>query len=65
MNGFIEVTTQYNVPILINVSAIESVADNIIFTLVRNPQSAVVCGETYEEIKAKIDEAIKEREQNK
>lgn len=63
MKGFIEVTNKHNVEVqvLVNISAIDSVycenEDTMILTIAAAPPFSVK--ETYEEVKKKIEEAIR------
>lgn len=63
MNGFIELTNEYNESCLVNIRHIELVfGSTVFFDLVLDDsghQSFIECRESYEEIKAKIAEALK------
>lgn len=62
MKGFIEVTSECEVKHLINIRHIEEVVNQTIYLDVVNPdcdeQDHIFCEESYEEIKAKIAEAV-------
>lgn len=62
MKGFIEVTDKEETMHLINIKHIEEVMNSTIYLDVVNPDSIeqdhIFCEESYEEIKAKIAEAV-------
>ena len=65
MKGFIEVTDERKTKHLINIRHIEEVTNSMIYLDVVNPdafeQDHVKCEESYEEIRAKIAEAVSEK----
>lgn len=65
MKGFIEVTDEQRTKHLINIRHIEEVVNSTIYLDVINPhcdeQDRIICEESYEEIKAKIAEAVGEK----
>lgn len=64
MKGFIEITAKDGRKRLLNITRIEEVINSTIYLDVINPdafeQDHVKCEESYEEIKAKIAEAVSE-----
>ena len=62
MKGFIDVTDERGTKHLINIRHIEEVMNSTIYLDVVNPhcdeQDHIFCVESYEEIKAKISEAV-------
>lgn len=64
MKGFIEITAKDGRKHLLNINRIEEIIDSTIYLDVVNPhcdeQDFIFCEESYEEIKAKIAEAVDE-----
>lgn len=65
MKGFIEITAKDGRKRLLNINRIEEVINSTIYLDVINPdaveQDHVKCEESYEEIKAKIAEAVEDK----
>lgn len=57
MKGFIEVTSEAGFKELVNINHIEAVINQTIYLDAIN----IICEESYEEIKAKIAEAVGEK----